>query len=54
MLEARSKLGRNLTPAEWTQYFSTSEPYHKTFADLPVVDDGAAPAESEAGHQALR
>jgi WD40 repeat protein len=53
MLRARAKLGRNLTPDEWTQYFSASEPYHRTFPDLPVVGEGAAPAEAEAGHQAL-
>ena len=51
MLQARSKLGRNLTPDEWTQYFPASEPYHRTFPDLPVVGEGAAPAEGEAGHQ---
>jgi WD40 repeat protein len=50
MLQARSKLGRNLTPDEWTQYFSASEPYHRTFPDLPIVGEGAAPAESEPGH----
>ncbi len=53
MLQARSKLGRNLTPDEWTQYFPASEPYHRTFPDLPVVGEGAAPAKGEAGHQAL-
>jgi hypothetical protein len=53
MLQARSKLGRNLTPDEWAQYFSASEPCHRTFPDLPVVSEGAAPAEGEAGHQAL-
>jgi WD40 repeat protein len=51
MLQARSKLGRNLTPNEWTQYFSADEPYHRTFPDLPVVGEGAAPAEGEAGHR---
>jgi WD40 repeat protein len=53
MLQARSKLGRNLTPDEWTQYLSATEPYHRTFPDLPVVAEGAAPAEREPGHQAL-
>jgi hypothetical protein len=52
MLQARSKLGRNLTPDEWTKYFSAREPYHRTFPDLPVVSDGA-PTEGEAGHRAL-
>jgi WD40 repeat protein len=50
MLQARSKLGRNLTPDEWTQYFSAGEPYHRTFPDLPVVGEGAEPAEGETGH----
>jgi WD40 repeat protein len=45
LLQARSKLGRNLTPDEWTEYFPASEPYHKTFPDLPVVGEEAAPAE---------
>jgi hypothetical protein len=53
MLQARSKLGRNLTPDEWTQYFSASEPYHRTFPDLPVFGEGEAPAEGEAGQETL-
>jgi WD40 repeat protein len=32
--EAQARLARNLTPAEWQQYFG-SEPYHKTCPALP-------------------
>jgi WD40 repeat protein len=52
MLQARTKLGRNLTPDEWAQNLPASEPYHRTFPDLPVVGEGAAPTEGEAGHRA--
>ena len=51
MLKARSKLGRNLTPDEWAQNLPASELYHRTFPDLPVVGEGAAPTEGETGHQ---
>jgi WD40 repeat protein len=32
---ARTTAGRNLSQAEWSQYFA-GQPYHKTFEDLPA------------------